>query len=79
MLWTYKDKIVGALNKIGYSLKTSFCFSFGIELLQLFLRLGTFHLSDLTYNSLGGIMYIAVTAVKQLRIFGVKGTRNRLI
>lgn len=33
----------------------SFLFSLSIELLQLFLRLGTFQLSDLFYNTLGGI------------------------
>lgn len=68
MLWTYKNKMVGQLNKIWYSLKISFCFSLGIELLQLFLRLGTFQFSDLTYNTLGGliggVIYVAVTAIK---------------
>ena len=36
------------------STKTSFVFSFTIEMLQLFLRLGTWQLSDLFYNTLGG-------------------------
>lgn len=31
-----------------------FLFSLTIEFLQLFLRLGTFQLSDLCYNTLGG-------------------------
>lgn len=68
LLWTYKDKMVRSLYKILYSLKISFCFSLGIELLQLFLRLGTFQLSDLIYNSLGGLIggvaYVVVSAVK---------------
>ena len=33
---------------------TKVVFSLSIELLQLFLRLGTFQVSDLTYNTLGG-------------------------
>lgn len=77
VLWTYKNKMVGALNKIWYSLKVSFCFSLGIELLQLFLRLGTFQFSDLTYNSLGGliggVIYVAVTAVKNK----ISGSENK--
>lgn len=36
------------------SIKTAFCFSLGIECCQLLLRLGTFQLSDLCYNTLGG-------------------------
>ena len=34
----------------------AFLFSLTIEFLQLFLRLGTFQLSDLCYNTLGGAM-----------------------
>ena len=33
-----------------------FCFSLCIEFLQLFLRLGSFQLSDLFYNTFGGIL-----------------------
>ena len=36
------------------SAKITFLFSFAIEMLQLFLRLGTWQLSDLFYNTLGG-------------------------
>ena len=36
--------------------KTAFLFSLAIEFLQLFLRLGTFQLSDLFYNTLGGVL-----------------------
>ena len=39
---------------LWYSIKAAFLFSLTIEFLQLFLRLGTFQLSDLCYNTLGG-------------------------
>lgn len=35
---------------------TTFLFSVTIELLQLFLRLGTFQISDICYNTLGGVI-----------------------
>ncbi len=38
------------------SVKISFLFSFTIEFLQLFLRLGTWQLSDIFYNTLGGFI-----------------------
>ena len=38
------------------STKITFLFSFTIEMLQLFLRLGTWQLSDLFYNTLGGVV-----------------------
>ena len=38
------------------SLYISFIFSFTIEFLQLFLRLGTWQLSDLCFNTLGGLI-----------------------
>lgn len=37
-------------------LKITFVFSLSIELLQLFLRLGTFQVSDLTYNILEEVL-----------------------
>ena len=39
-----------------YAVKFSFMFSIGIECCQLFLRLGTFQLSDLFFNTLGGLL-----------------------
>lgn len=51
------DTIRGAQSSaIIYSTKVAFLFSLTIEFLQLFLRLGTFQLSDLCYNTLGGAM-----------------------
>lgn len=38
------------------SVLISFGFSVSIEFLQLFLKLGTFQLSDLFYNTLGGLI-----------------------
>lgn len=37
-------------------MKISFLFSLGIEFTQLFLKLGSFQLSDLVYNTLGGLI-----------------------
>ena len=39
---------------VGKGLKIAFIFSFTIEMLQLFLRLGTWQISDLCYNTVGG-------------------------
>ena len=48
--------------------KLSFAFSSGIEICQLFFRLGTFQLSDIVQNTLGGIigavLYILVDKIK---------------
>lgn len=58
LLWTRREKIVGKKLTLGNilwkSIKIIFLFSFIIEMLQLFLRLGTWQLSDLFYNTLGG-------------------------
>lgn len=65
VMWTFnvKEKI------ILKSIKIAFLFSISIEFLQLFLRLGTFQLSDLFYNTLGGfiggMLYYAVMEVKK--------------
>lgn len=65
VMWTFnvKEKI------IWKSIKIAFLFSISIEFLQLFLRLGTFQLSDIFYNTLGGfiggMLYYAVMKVKK--------------
>lgn len=66
LLWTYRDKIlnndkkdnsgVSLPNVLWQSTKIVFLFSFTIEMLQLFLRLGTWQLSDLFFNTLGGFI-----------------------
>ncbi len=60
LLMCYREKIIGQTVKVGETLwrsvKIVFLFSLSIEFLQLFLRLGTFQLSDLFYNTLGGFV-----------------------
>lgn len=60
LLWNFREKLLGEsvmiLKVIWQSVKTVFLFSLTIEFLQLFLRLGTFQLSDLFYNTLGGLI-----------------------
>ena len=54
---------------IWKGLEIAFIFSFTIEMLQLFLRLGTWQLSDLFYNTvgggIGGLLYYVVYQVKK--------------
>ena len=51
-MWTFCEK-----TKIVWkSGRTAFCFSVGIEFLQLLLRLGTFQVSDIFYNTVGGYL-----------------------
>lgn len=59
LLWTYSDKLLKKPTLphiLWQSTKIVFIFSFTIEFLQLFLRLGTWQLSDLFYNTLGGFV-----------------------
>lgn len=59
LLWSFREKIVGKTvtlsNVLWQSSKNTFLFSLIIEFLQLIFRLGTFQLSDLFYNTLGGL------------------------
>ena len=72
VLWTFGEKIENSLKKIlWHSGKIAFCFSISIEMLQLLLRLGTFQLSDIFYNTVGGALggllyYVAMKARKRL-------------
>ena len=45
-----------SLEVMGGAIAISFLSSFAIEMLQLFLRLGTWQLSDLCFNTLGGVI-----------------------
>lgn len=59
LLWGAKDRILTKMtigSVLWNSTKITFLFSFTIEMLQLFLRLGTWQLSDLFYNTLGGVI-----------------------
>ena len=52
VMWTFQEKMEKGLKKILWqSGKITFCFSVSIEMLQLLLRLGTFQLSDIFYNT----------------------------
>ena len=72
VMWTFGEKIGNGWKKILWqSGKVAFGFSLMIEMLQLLLRLGTFQLSDISYNTvggvLGGLLYcIAMKARKRL-------------
>ena len=59
MLWTFGEKLVKRTDfrtVAGRATVIAFGFSLGIELTQLLLRIGTFQLSDLFYNTLGGFL-----------------------
>ena len=64
LLLTFDEKLLKR-HTIGHvlwkSTQYAFLFSLTIEFLQLFLRLGTFQLSDLFYNTLGGFLGGLVT------------------
>ena len=70
VMWTFEEKIGNGWKKILWqSGKIAFIFSISIEMLQLLLRLGTFQLSDIFYNTvggmIGGLMYCAVMKVRK--------------
>lgn len=71
LFWTFEEKLEKAKLKetVWRGLEISFVISFAIEMLQLFLRLGTWQLSDIFYNTLGGgiggLLYYVFHKVKQ--------------
>ena len=70
VMWTFQEKMEKGWKKILWqSGKIAFIFSISIEMLQLLLRLGTFQLSDIFYNTvggvLGGLMYCAVMKARK--------------
>lgn len=60
LFWNYKDRILkennGLINTLLQASKIAFLFSVAIEFAQLLLRLGTFQLSDLVYNTVSGLL-----------------------
>lgn len=59
LLWALKEwllKKVTLGRTLWQGIKYAFLTSVAIEFLQLFLRLGTFQLSDIFYNTLGGLL-----------------------
>ena len=80
LLWSFRKQLLGEQVKLQcalwQSVKIVFLFSVTIEFLQLFLRLGTFQLSDLFQNTLGGLIggvlyWIAYKIEKHSRSEGV--------
>ena len=55
-LETTSKKNTKFLKVMGMAIVISFLSSLTIEMLQLFLRLGTWQLSDLAFNTLGGVI-----------------------
>lgn len=76
LLWAFKDKLLeenhhSVAKVLWQSVKVTFVFSLGIEFAQLFLRLGTFQLADLFYNTLGGLIGGVVYAIFETKINSV--------
>ena len=70
VLWSFGKKIGNGWKKILWqSGKIAFIFSISIEILQLLLRLGTLQLSDIFYNTvggmIGGLIYCAVMKARK--------------
>ena len=70
VMWTFQEKMGNGWKKILWqSVKIAFIFSVVIEMLQLLLRLGTFQVSDIFYNTvggvLGGLMYCALRKARK--------------
>ena len=69
-MWTFQEKVGESWKKILWqSGKIAFLFSVSIEMLQLLLRLGTFQLSDIFYNTVGGVVggmcYLGVMKIRK--------------
>lgn len=59
LFWTFHEKIIQKFSLIWitiHSIKSGFCTSVIIEFLQLMLHVGTFQLSDIFFNTVGGIL-----------------------
>ena len=70
VMWTFEEKVRKGWKKILWqSGKIAFIFSVVIEMLQLLLRLGTFQLSDIFYNTVGGVIggvcYLGVMKIRK--------------
>lgn len=72
LFWGFREKLLPKLTLLSVlwkATKITFLSSFTIEMLQLFLRLGTWQLSDLFYNTLGGaiggLIYYIVYKIKR--------------
>ncbi len=66
LLYSFEKKLFKKfhfINIVFWSAKTCFFFSLLLEMIQLVFRLGTFQLSDLFYNTLGGFLGALVYCV----------------
>ena len=72
LMGTFEEKTGNSWRKILWdSGKTALIFSVSIETLQLLLRLGTCQLSDIFYNTVGGV-------IGGLMYYGIRKARKRL-
>ena len=75
LMLTMEEKLLKVISLRSIAVKSAeiaFCFSLTIEFLQLFLRLGTFQLSDLFYNTLGGLLGgVAYWIARKIRQFHI--------
>ena len=78
ILWAFREKLLGESKKIKFGktvwkvTKIVAIFSLSIEFAQLLFHLGTFQISDLTYNTFGGfvggvIYYIGYKTISSRR------------
>lgn len=57
LMWTFQEKVDNHWKNILLkSGRITFIFSISIEMVQLLFRIGTFQLSDIFYNTLGGVL-----------------------
>lgn len=70
LMWTFQEKVDNHWKNILLkSGRITFIFSISIEMVQLLFRIGTFQLSDIFYNTLGGVfgglMYYVLMKVRK--------------
>lgn len=72
ILFTFGDVFSSVKEMIIKCTAFSFCFSLIIELLQLIFHKGTFQISDIVYNTLGGLAGVGIYILIQTKIIGRK-------
>ena len=71
-LFTFGDVFSSVKEMIIKCMAFSFCVSLIIELLQLIFHKGTFQISDIVYNTLGGLAGVGIYILIQTKIIGRK-------
>lgn len=82
LLWIFGEKLVGRMDfrsVAGRATAIAFGFSLGIEVTQLLLRIGTFQLADLFYNTLGGFLGGAIYWICWKRETARKAVKPKLL